>query len=114
MLLDVTVEEAKRLSAIQMYINRRYAGGEKLLTNWSALCSEMKGLIEEAGFVAEITMREMNGNWIPQCDIVGRTDKALAQTVASEGTDIERRHWEAVRESSKELEAKGVDTSLLD
>ena len=113
MLLDVTVEEAKRLAAIQEAIQLRYTGKPKDLVTWGRLADELRTLCNDAGFEVEVHMDSRGGNWNPVVDIVGRTDKSLEATVAREGTNVERRRYEATRESSAQLEAQGVNVELL-
>lgn len=113
MLLDVTVEEARKLARIQADVSRRYAGSPKDLRVWSRLSDELRTRCNEAGFEVDIRLQGVGSNWMPVVDIVGRTDKALEATVAREGTDIERRTYEATHASSAELREEGVDTSLL-
>lgn len=113
MLLDVTVDEARVLGKIQADVTRRYSGSPKDLRVWSQLSDELKTRCNEAGFEVDIHLQGVGDNWMPVVDIVGRTDKSLERTVAKEGTDIERRVYEASRASSEELRDEGVDTSLL-
>ena len=112
--IDVQVDEARRLAALQMDVNRRFAGAPKDIMIWSRLCDEVRTRAAEIGFVVEMGMStDANGNWIPTCDIVGRTDKRLEEVLSKEGPDVERKAFDSKRVSSSELEREGVDTSLL-
>ena len=113
-LIDVQVHEARALAALQIDVNRRYAGRCKDLKTWSALKDELVTRAAEIGFVLEVGLETTpDGNWVPVCDIVGRTDKRLERILAEEGPDLERKAWDSARSSSSELEAEGIDTSLL-
>lgn len=112
--IDVQVDEARRLAALQMDVNRRFAGAPKDISIWSMLCDEVRTRAAEIGFVVEMHVEvDANGNWIPMCDIVGRTDKRLEEVLSKEGPDVERKAFDSKRTSSSELEREGVDTSLL-
>lgn len=113
-LIDVQVHEARALAALQIDVNRKYAGRCKDLKTWSALKDELVTRAAEIGFVLEVGLETTpDGNWVPVCDIVGRTDKRLERILAEEGPDLERKAWDSARSSSSELESEGVDTSLL-
>lgn len=112
--IDVQVEEAKKLAALQIEINRRYAGADKDLKVWMNLRDELIARCAEIGFVVDVSLKsDMNGNWYPECSIVGRVDTHLQEILNAEGPDIERKAWNAKRESSSDLIAQGVNVDLL-
>lgn len=112
--IDVQVDEARKLAALQMDVNRRFVGAPKDISIWSRLCDEVRARAAEIGFVVKMGMSvDANGNWIPTCDIVGRTDRRLEEILSKEGPDVERKAFDSRRVSSSELEREGVDTSLL-
>lgn len=112
--IDVQVEEAKKLAALQIEINRRYAGADKDLKVWMNLRDELIARCAEIGFVVDVSLKsDMNGNWYPECSIVGRVDTHLQEILNAEGPDIERKAWNAKRESSLDLIAQGVNVDLL-
>lgn len=112
--IDVQVEEAKKLAALQIEINRRYAGADKDLKVWMNLRDELIARCAEIGFVVDVSLKnDMNGNWYPECSIVGRVDTHLQEILNAEGPDIERKAWNAKRESSSDLIAQCVNVDLL-
>lgn len=113
-LIDVQVDEARALAALQIAINRKYQGKDKDLKIWAAMRDEIVARAAEIGFVVNVGMETTpSGDWVPVCDIVGRTDKRLERILSEEGPDIERKTWDAKRVDSASLKAEGVDTSLL-
>lgn len=113
-MIDVSVEEAKKLAAIQMLINRKYEGKPKDVGVFIALKNELTARINEVGFECSINVEvNDNGYWIPIVEITGRTDKGHQTIIDNEGIDLEQRAFEAKRTTSAQLKEQGVDTDLL-
>lgn len=113
-MVDVSVEEARKLSAISMVVNRRYEGRFGDPKTLSQMIRELKDRIAEVGFKADITLRQNpNGYYIPVVDIVERIDAHEQAIKDAEGIDLEHRSWEASRVTSSQLKKEGVDTDLL-
>lgn len=112
--IDVQVDEAKRLAILQKEINAKFAGSPKDILVWAKLRDELTYRAAELGFRVELSLdSDVNGNWIPICNIIGRTDKRLERILAEEGPDLERKSYDARRTSAEELESQGVDTGIL-
>lgn len=112
--IDVQVDEARRLAKLQTEINKKFLGAPKDLKIWGQLVDEVKTRAAEIGFIVQIyPQTSPNGNWIPICEIVGRTDKHLASILEEQGPDIERKAWDSKRVKSAELRKEGVDPELL-
>ena len=105
-IIDVQVDEARKLAAIQHSVNARYVGKPADLRYIMAMRDEIRTRCAEAGFVVEF---DSDG----QPCIVGRTDKRLERTLAEQGPDIERKAWDSRKVSSSELSDEGVDPTLL-
>lgn len=105
--IDVQVEEARKLAAIQHYINNKYAYRAKSPQSVSAMVSEMKGLCEDAGFIVEFNPL----TWQPT--IIGRTDKRLERQLKESGPDLEQKIWDSQHITSEELRRQGVNPELL-
>ena len=113
-IIDVQVDEARALAQLESEINKKFVGAPKDLKVWFRLVDELKAKAAEIGFIVEITPHiSPKGNWIPVCDIVGRTDRHLDAILQEQGPDVERKMWDAQRVSAEELEAQGIDTNLL-
>lgn len=112
--IDVQVDEAKRLAILQREISEKFAGSPKDILVWARMRDELTYRAAELGFNVELSLEtDSEGNWLPICNIVGRTDKKLERILAEEGPDLERKAYDAQRVTSSELERQGVDTSLL-
>ena len=113
-MIDVSVEEAKKLAAIQMIVNRTFEGKPKDIAVFMALKNELETRINDVGFECSISVQvNEHGYWIPIVEITGRTDKAHQEIINNEGLDLEQRIFEARRTSSAQLKDQGVDTDLL-
>lgn len=104
--IDVQVDEARKLAKIQHEANMRYMGKPADLRNIIAMRDEIRTKCDEIGFVVEF---DKNG----QPCIVGRTDKRLERILQEQGPDIEHKTWDSKRTSSDELRKEGVDPTLL-
>ena len=111
--IDVQVDEAKALAALEIEINRKFVGMPKDIRIWEQLRDELTAKAAELGFVIYLDLRVVGDNWIPVCSIIGRTDTTLQKYLNEEGPDIERKSWDAKRITSHELQEQGVDTELL-
>ena len=70
--------------------------------------------MNKIGFKVEVLIDEdLSGNWIPVCDIIGRTDTVLQEALAKE-TDFERKSWDATKRTAADLQKQGVNLKLLD
>lgn len=104
--IDVQVDEARKLAKIQHDVNMRYMGKPADLRYIVAMRDEIRTKCEEIGFIVEF---DRDG----QPCIVGRTDKKLERILQEEGPDLERKIWDSKRTSSDELRKEGVDPNLL-
>lgn len=111
--IDVQVEEARALAKLEMELNRKFVGMPKDLRVWSRLRDELTTRAAELGFEIVLDMDVSGENWIPICNIVGRTDKRLQRILNEEGPDIERKAWDAKHTTSNALKEEGVNTELL-
>lgn len=112
--IDVQVDEARRLAILQREVSEKFAGSPKDVLVWARLRDELTYRAAELGFKVELSLEtDAGGNWLPICNIVGRTDEKLERILAEEGPDIERKAYDAQRVTSDQLEKQGVDTSLL-
>lgn len=112
--IDVQVDEARRLAMLQMEINRKFEGKDKDFGLWMQLKDELRVKAAELGFVVDIELKTDDaGNWFPICNIVGRSDPHLAEILNTEGPDIERKAYDAKRTSSAELIEEGIDINLI-
>lgn len=111
--IDVQVDEARKLAALEMELNRKFVGMPKDLKVWSRLRDEITTRAAELGFVISLDMVESGGNWLPVCNIIGRTDTRLQAILNEEGPDIEHKAWDSKRVTSAELQEEGVNTELL-
>ena len=76
--IDVQVAEARALAQLQTEINQKFVGAPKDLKVWGRLVDEVKTRAAEIGFVVDIHPKvSPKGNWIPVCDIIGRSDTHL-------------------------------------
>lgn len=113
-MIDVSVEEAKKLAAIQMIVNRKFEGEPKDIAVFMALKNELTNRINDIGFECSISVQaNEHGYWIPVVEITGRVDKGHQAIIDNEGIDIEQRTFEAKRTTSAQLKEQGVDTDLL-
>lgn len=114
-MIDLSVEELRKLRDIQQRLNLKYMGRVNSLPNVRACLEEMKALVrDEVGLECSVCVEAGdNGVWLPAVDITGRTDKRRQAIVDSEGIDIEQRAFEASRITSDQLKAEGVDTDML-
>lgn len=105
-IIDVQVDEARRLAQIQHEVNMRYVGKPADLRYILAMRDELRTKCAEAGFTVEF---DTDG----QPCITGRVDKRLERTLKEEGPDLEHKTWDSKRISSDELRREGVDPTLL-
>jgi len=73
---DVTSEELDKLQAIQADVSKKYIGREKDLRTFVALKDELETRCAEAGFAVKVIPETTSqGNWVPVCSVVGRTER---------------------------------------
>ena len=111
--IDVQVDEARALAALEMELNRKFVGMPKDIKVWSRLRDELTTRAAELGFKIVLDMKVVGDNWIPVCNIVGRTDSRLQAILNAEGPDIEHKVWDSKRTTSAKLREEGVNTELL-
>lgn len=111
--IDVQVDEARKLAALEAELNRKFVGMPKDLKVWAQLRDELTTKAAELGFKIYLDMRVVGDNWIPVCNIIGRTDEHLQAILNAEGPDIEHKVWDSKRTTSAKLREEGVNTELL-
>lgn len=111
--IDVQVDEARALAALEMELNRKFVGMPKDLKVWAQLRDELTTKAAELGFKIFLDMKIVGDNWIPVCNIIGRTDARLQAILNAEGPDIERKSWDSKRTTSAKLREEGINTDLL-
>lgn len=111
--IDVQVDEARKLAALEAELNRKFVGMPKDLKVWARLRDELTTRAAELGFVIHLDMKVVGENWIPVCNIIGRTDAHLQEILNAEGPDIEHKAWDSKRTTSAKLREEGVNTELL-
>lgn len=113
-IIDVQVDEARRLAELQVLINEKFAYSPKDIGIWARLRDEVTARAAEIGFIVNLIPEDDGmGNWIPVCEIIGRTDSRLDRILQEEGPDRERKAFDSARVSSDELRLQGVDPELL-
>lgn len=113
-MIDVSVEEARRISAISLMMNRKYEGRFGDVRTLSEMVRELRDRMADEGFKVKVTLRQNpQGFYIPVVDIVARIDEHEQSIKDAEGIDIEQRSWEARKVTSAQLSKEGVDTDLL-
>ena len=112
--MDVQVDEAREIAALQMRLNRKYEGKPKDVSIWAEMRKDLIDGMAEIGFVVDVFPDPMHHDiWFPICEIKGRTDKRLQQYIDEQGGDTEKKAWHAQRWSSSDLKKEGVDLNLL-
>lgn len=115
-MLDISADELADIKRVQDALNAKYAFrpcARYDLPAWVAMKDDIVHMMGEIGFEVEVHPDFVGNDMHPKVDIVGRTDKSLQRVIDAEGVDVEKRGWEARRESSADLEAQGLDTGLL-
>ena len=112
--INVQVDEARQIAALQMRLNRKYQGKPKDIAIWSEMRKEIVDGMAEIGFIVNVYPDPSRQDiWFPVCEVIGRTDQKLQQYINEQGGDNEKMSWYAQRVSSQELKEEGVDTDLL-
>lgn len=114
-MIDLSVDELRKLRDIQQRLNLKYLGKVNSLPNLRSCLAEMKTLVrDEVGLECSVCIEAGdNGMWIPAVDITGRLDKHHQGIIDAEGLDIEQRTFESSKVTSDQLKAQGLDTDLL-
>lgn len=113
-MIDLSVDELRKVKSVQDAVTLRYMGQPNTLDNLLMMVGEMKERMADIGFVAAMSFQPTDdGNMVPICEIVGRTDPIRAKEVAEEGYDFERLGWESSHTSSDRLRKEGLDPDLL-
>lgn len=74
-LMDVTDDELRKLGEVQALVSSRYIGKPKDIKVFAALKDELEERCREIGFeVRVVPEASPQGNWVPVCNIIGRTE----------------------------------------
>lgn len=112
--MDVQVDEARAIAALQIRLNRKYQGKPKDIAIWAEMKKDLIDGMAEIGFNVEVYPDPNRTDiWVPICEVVSRTDKTLQKYIDEQGGDTEKKSWYAQRVSADELKQEGVDTNLL-
>lgn len=113
-MIDATVEEIRKLAAIQQEVSSHYTGlPSRDVRVWAGLRDELTYKVRSAGFECVVNLEERGDNWYPVVEITGRTDARAQAVVDAEGLDLERHRYEAGHVTSSELRSEGANTDLL-